>query len=84
MNFEEMQDDELIEVQYMNYHEHYHEQLRNIDLEEAKVEISNSVYEATSLFEFLENAGKIRGNGHHMQQRIALFAAELMEERWIE
>lgn len=44
--------------------------------------ISNLVYEATALFERLEGAGLVRGNGHHMRQKVAAFAQEMVEERW--
>ena len=46
--------------------------------------IERSVYEACALFEQLELAGKVRGNGHHMAQNIAEQAGKLMQERWIE
>jgi len=58
------------------------EELEQIDLETAKNDISNAVYAATGLFESLETVDKINGNGHHVRQKIALFAADLMEKRW--
>ena len=58
-------------------------ELKEMDLETACAEISNSVYEATLLFEKLEFTDrKIRGNGHHIRQKVAMFAKELMKERW--
>jgi hypothetical protein len=53
-----------------------------IDLESAKAEISNRVYAAAILFERLENAGKVCGNGHHMAQEVCTFAEELLVKRW--
>lgn len=59
------------------------EQLRAMDLDAAKAEIANAVYEATRLYEYLETHGRrVRGNGHHMRQRIAKAATDLLEERW--
>lgn len=52
--------------------------------DDAKVELSNAVYEAARLLETLEYAGKIRGNGHHMRQEVARFAVDLLKERWVE
>lgn len=51
--------------------------------DEAASRLSNLVYEATELFERLEGAGLIRGNGHHMRQKVAKFATDLLEERWV-
>ena len=59
------------------------EELAAMDLESAQAEIESRVYEAAMLFERLENAGRIRGNGHHMAQRVAEVAASLLTERWI-
>lgn len=58
------------------------EELENMDLETAKTEISNKVYEVTRLFESLETKGKILGNGHHIRQRIAVVAAQEMVRAW--
>ena len=49
----------------------------------AALTAANEAYEALHIFEDLEMAGKIRGNGHHMRQRIAEAAASLVRERWI-
>jgi len=59
------------------------EQAQTMDLESAKSEMCNRVYEAAILFERFENAGKVRGNGHHMAQEVAGFAEKMMAERWI-
>ena len=59
------------------------EQVQAMDLESAKSEISNRVYEAAILYELFEDAGKVHGNGHHMAQSVAAFAEKLMTERWL-
>jgi len=56
----------------------------SISLERAKVEVENAVYRATDLYERLEGAGLVWGNGHHMRQKIAKMASDLLEERWNE
>lgn len=57
--------------------------LDNMTREEASSAIEQAVYEACHLFERLEGANKVRGNGHHMMQTIAAEAGKLMRERWI-
>ncbi len=52
--------------------------------EDAAVAASNAAYDALGIFESLEHAGKVRGNGHHMRQEIAKAAADLVRERWVE
>ena len=53
--------------------------------EGAKAEVSNRAYQAVvGIFEGGEHLRKLRGNGHHMAQRVAKVAADLMDERWIE
>lgn len=51
-------------------------------LEQAAARISNEVYNATALVEQLEGAGLIRGNGHHIRQKMAAMCEELFRERW--
>jgi len=53
-------------------------------LSQAETEISNKVYEACLLFERLEHVKKVRGNGHHMMQKVAAFAVDLLRIRWEE
>lgn len=53
-----------------------------MDLATAETEVSNAVYEATRLIESLENAGKVRGNGHHGRQAVAVFAVQELRARW--
>ncbi len=52
------------------------------DLEGAKVLVSKLVYQAAIVFEAMESASLIRGNGHHMAQNISRQAVNLLEERW--
>ena len=58
------------------------DEIKKMSQRNAEVEIVNNVYSACLLFERLEDAGKIRGNGHHMAQEIAQKAEDLMKERW--
>lgn len=60
--------------------------LKDVTLEEAKVELGRRVrvYEAAIYFERLEGAGKIHGNGHHMAQNMMADAVKLLEERWLD
>lgn len=66
------------------------EELQSMSLADASAKISNRVYAATGLIEQLEyckskDGGKrIRGNGHHLRQEIAAFAAKLLKENWEE
>jgi hypothetical protein len=50
--------------------------------EAAVARIGNLVYEATALFERLEGADLVWGNGHHARQKIAAFAQHMIAERW--
>lgn len=51
--------------------------------EQACIAAANAAYQALGAFEDLENAGQVRGNGHHMRQQIAKEAADLVRERWV-
>lgn len=53
-------------------------------IESASATIKNEIYAAASFFEDLEDAGKIRGNGHHMRQHLAQDAADMLADRWID
>ena len=63
------------------------EELKEMDIETAKVELSNNLYEASRLIEQLEyTIGKdgnkrISGNGHHLRQQIAKFGTDLLVKR---
>lgn len=57
---------------------------KSIPLDRIDAELKNAVYKAAMLFERLEDAGRIRGNGHHMAQKIADKASALLRERWID
>jgi len=59
------------------------EDCKTMDLELASAEISNRVYEAALLFETLECAKRVRGNGHHLAQDVAGYAIALLKDRWI-
>lgn len=64
--------------------EYTFEELEKMDLDKVVAVVSNQVYHASLIFERLENAGKIKGNGHHVAQKVAAFAEEMVKERWIE
>ena len=50
-----------------------------------EIDLSNAVYAASvKIFETLEYAGHIRGNGHHMAQALSAQAVSLLKERWWE
>lgn len=57
--------------------------LKAMTLEQAEAEAGNAIYLAALVFERLELAGKVRGNGHHMAQDLAERAKALVRERWI-
>lgn len=57
--------------------------LEKMSLAEAEAELKNKVYEATKLLETLENAGKLRGNGHHARQEVSDLAGSILKQRWI-
>jgi len=52
-----------------------------VSLDDACAELSSALYEATELFERLEGAGLIGGNGHHARQRVAAQAVEWLRNR---
>jgi len=58
-------------------------QLKEMSLEDAQGELSNSVYESCFMYEQLEHAGKVRGNGHHIMQELCEMATKLLADRWI-
>jgi hypothetical protein len=58
------------------------QEVTDMDLATAETEVSNAVYAATNLIERLENAGKLRGNGHHARQACAVFATQEVRARW--
>ena len=59
------------------------ERYATMSLEEASAELSRRVYEAAILFERLEGAGKVFGNGHHAAQKLAAFAVDDLKARWL-
>lgn len=58
------------------------ERLKKMDLEQLATEVENAVYkEAAYLYEHAEHRQLIHGNGHHMAQKIAAAAKDLMLTR---
>jgi hypothetical protein len=45
-------------------------------------EMVNLTYQFGCLFEKLENAGMIIGNGHHMAQALSQHVKEVLAQRW--
>ncbi len=58
-------------------------ELKKMSLEDAKSILSEKVYENTRLIELLEGVGKIKGNGHHIRQKLSADVEKILEERWI-
>lgn len=56
--------------------------LSKVTFDQAESEILNAIYKASHLFERLEDAGRVRANGHHVQQRLAAVAADMLEDIW--
>jgi hypothetical protein len=61
---------------------HNDEFLKSLTVDQAANLSSNAVYSVCHLYERLEGAGKIHGNGHHMQQKIAAAAEILLRDQW--
>ena len=59
------------------------DELKELTLEEAQSRLDRLVYDATGFIEKLEQAGKVRGNGHHARQKIARFAMDDLAKRWV-
>ena len=59
------------------------EDIKEMSLKTACNELGNEVFEGAGLIELLEGAGKIRGHGHTMRQKISQLAEKLLTERWI-
>jgi hypothetical protein len=60
------------------------ERARCSTLEGAKSYVTHEVYRTALIFERLEDEGLIKGNGHHLAQRLAAEAERLLEESWQE
>jgi len=54
--------------------------LLDMTLDQASGALSNNVYASTELFERLESAQLVSGNGHHARQRVAAQAAEWLRK----
>ena len=53
------------------------------DYDEIEAFVGNVIYYTSLIFEKLEDAGRIRGNGHHIAQKISSYAQEQLKEHWI-
>ena len=58
------------------------EEIKTWDQETANARVQTILYQAGLIFERLEDAGKITGNGHHVAQCLASRAAEELAVRW--
>lgn len=58
--------------------------IKDISKHDALLLIEERVYEASLLFEDLEDVGRIDHNGHHVAQKIGHYAKDLLEEIWID
>lgn len=58
------------------------EELKSMTKERAMQLVEREVFQATQLFEKLEGAQVLMGNGHHMRQHVAKLAADYMDERF--
>ena len=57
-------------------------QLQALSKADIKNLVGNLMYENALIFERLENAGIVHGNGHHMAQEMARKAQDMIDERW--
>lgn len=55
---------------------------KNLTEDQAAAEVERRVYDALGIFEELEIAGRIIGNGHHARQKLASAAAQDLRSRW--
>lgn len=60
------------------------EEAKNMSLETAGNVLGNNIYEASAIYEIMEHAGRVRGNGHHIRQKLVEMAESLLKERWID
>jgi hypothetical protein len=65
----------------VDYHKSW---VEGLSKEDAMIELENRIYEATGLFEYLEHAGKVFGNGHHMRQQAQNAVRRIVKEHWNE
>lgn len=59
-------------------------ELKNMTVPAIKVCIEQEFYIAGRIFEQLEDAHLISGNGHHMAQAVAKHAVELFQKRLVD
>ena len=55
---------------------------KDMTYEQVQAEIRNRIYQASLIFEELENLGLVHGNGHHMAQRMIQTAEEQLRIHW--
>lgn len=58
------------------------EEWQKLSFQEVEERVTNEIYYASLIFERLEDAGLIRGNGHHIAQAMSEAAKKELEERW--
>lgn len=58
------------------------DQVKAMTKAELEAELSNRVYAVAVLFERMEHAGKINGNGHHKAQRLSEAAVAELNRSW--
>lgn len=58
-------------------------ELKTMERDAIRAELTNRVYEAAIFLEQLEVAGRISGNGHHKAQRVAQAAVEELQAAWL-
>jgi hypothetical protein len=54
--------------------------LEELDWNKLEAEVENKIYAAGLIFEQLEFAGRIRGNGHHHAQKLSGYASEMLND----
>ena len=59
-------------------------EVEKMNLKDAKDFLSNYWHQFAIIFERFEGAGKIRGNGLHVAQKLSVNAVKELEERWLE
>ena len=55
--------------------------LKEMTQEDFETELSNEVYKAGLWFERAEGVGLIYGNGHHMAQKLACYAVQMLQDQ---
>jgi hypothetical protein len=55
--------------------------MKTLSTEQLEADVGNAIYAAALIFEALEGAGRIHGNGHHIAQEIATYSKKIFKER---